>query len=154
MSAEIKITYGEETVTMVWDSAQASAPITVDGESTPYQTADARHSTAQAVRLAARYVWPEFDFADGSEAWGELSYETATAYTYTVWDGNPNAGMCTTLRDSVEIEAYSDDEAIAHVVDVMESIAAGLDREDTEQLYAMIENDRGYVADRTVEVAS
>lgn len=74
---QVRIEYGGETVTMSWDGAQASAPITVDGESTPYQTADARHSTAQAVRLVARYTWPECgDFADGSEAWDGLSFET------------------------------------------------------------------------------
>lgn len=73
----IQITYGGETVTMRCDLAQAGAPIYVEGSAIVYRTADARHGTAEAVRLAARSVWPECgDFADGSEAWNDLAYKT------------------------------------------------------------------------------
>lgn len=88
MSTErVKITYGE-TVIMEWDGAQASAPIRVDGVSIGYQTADARHRTADAVRLAASKVWgPVYDTAEDAEAdgrsasseiviWDDLEYET------------------------------------------------------------------------------
>jgi hypothetical protein len=71
---KINITYGGETVTMTWDGANASAPILVDGETTPYQTADARHSTAKAVLCAAKVVWPEVAWAEGTEEWDALSY--------------------------------------------------------------------------------
>lgn len=77
MSTEnVTIKFGSDTVTMSWDGAQASAPILVDGEHTGYQTANARHRTAEAVRLAAGRVWPEESFAEGSDAWDALSYET------------------------------------------------------------------------------
>lgn len=86
--AQIKITYGTESVVMSWDGAQASAPILADGDSTPYQTADARHRTALAVALVCRTVWPEVewprvpltgsvpdDWSEGCEAWDDISYE-------------------------------------------------------------------------------
>lgn len=86
---KVKITYGSDTVMMEWDGSQASAPILLDGESTPYQTADARHRTDLAVALMCRYAWPESDWPhvpstgsvavnwdDGSEAWDEIAYET------------------------------------------------------------------------------
>jgi hypothetical protein len=85
----VEITYGDETITMQWDASQASAPILVDGESTPYQTSSARHRTDLAVALACRYTWPEIewprvpsvgsigdDWADDNEAWDEMAYRT------------------------------------------------------------------------------
>lgn len=75
-TTNVRITCGGETVTMTWDGAQASAPIKVDGVSTQYQTASARHLTGEAVRLVASHVWPESDFADGTEEWDALEYET------------------------------------------------------------------------------
>lgn len=89
----IKITYRNETIILTCDLSQASAPLIVDGEVTPYQTASARHRTDLAVALAARYAWPESEWpevpATGSipddwseraedeyEAWAELEYST------------------------------------------------------------------------------
>lgn len=79
MNTNIVIKFGSDTVTMSWDGAQASAPILVDGEPTGYQTADARHRTADAVRLAAGRVWPEENFEGASDAWAQLGYSTVTA---------------------------------------------------------------------------
>lgn len=78
MSTErVKITYGSDTIIMTWDGAQASAPILVDGIQYQYQTADARHKTGEAVRLAASIAWPDVrDWSAGSEAWDDLEYET------------------------------------------------------------------------------
>lgn len=82
----VKITFGGETVRMQWDGSQASAPIRVDGQNTPWQTANARHRTANAVLLVARHVWPEVDWPavpefgsariKENEAWDELGYTT------------------------------------------------------------------------------
>lgn len=82
----IEITYGSETVRLEADLSEATAPLVVDGESTQYQTADARHRTDVAVLLAAGIVWPEAEwpraprYGDGeivsTEAWDELAYET------------------------------------------------------------------------------
>lgn len=85
----IKITYGNETAILTCNLADASAPLRVDGDATPYQTADARHRVSLAVALACRTVWPEVDWpvipATGSvdpdavlvgEAWDEMVYET------------------------------------------------------------------------------
>lgn len=84
---DIIITYGDDSITMSWDGAQASAPILVDGTETQYRTADARHRTCRAVLLVARQTWPDaewptmpsggaaVDTADSTEAWDDLSYE-------------------------------------------------------------------------------
>lgn len=74
--SDVKITYGGESITMSWDGSEASAPIKVDGESTPYQTADARHRADRAVRLAARLAWPDAgSFDEGSDEWDDLAYK-------------------------------------------------------------------------------
>lgn len=82
----IEITYGGETVTLTADLAQASAVLYVDGESTPYQVASARHRTDAAVLLACRYSWPEVEWPDpirygldeieATEAWDDMAYRT------------------------------------------------------------------------------
>jgi hypothetical protein len=51
--ARYSLTVGSTTVVVEYDGSQASAPIVVDGVSTQYQTADARHHTDAAMRLAA-----------------------------------------------------------------------------------------------------
>jgi hypothetical protein len=42
---------GKQVATMTADFAQASSPILLDGESTPYQVADARHRTGKAAEM-------------------------------------------------------------------------------------------------------
>ena len=74
----IEIIYGSDKVIMQWDGAQASAPIKLDGQATQYQTADARHRTADAVRLACRLAWPEVpsdSWDEGGEAWDAMAYQ-------------------------------------------------------------------------------
>lgn len=86
----VAIHYGSDTVEMTWDGAHASAPICIDGDSTQYQTADARHRTEAAVRLCCRLCWgPVYDTEEGAEAngmdpgrcciWDEVEYETVDA---------------------------------------------------------------------------
>ena len=48
------------------DFAQASCPITIDGDTTPFQVADARHRPARAAGLLN-----EWSRSQGGEAWGE-----------------------------------------------------------------------------------
>lgn len=73
---DVRITYGDETVTMSWDASEANAPIKLDGARTPYQTADAGHRTQEAVRLCAAIEWPEVgDWSEGTDAWDSLAYE-------------------------------------------------------------------------------
>ena len=79
-TTQIKITNGSDSVVMSWDAAQASAPIRIDGVTSQYQTADARHDLETAVRLVAAAVWPEdgatsADWREGTEAWDGLGYE-------------------------------------------------------------------------------
>lgn len=79
---QIEITYGE-TVVMQWDGAQASAPILVDGDSTGYQTADARHRTEEAVRLVCAKMWgPIYATAEDAEAAGR----TLGVDQIVIWD--------------------------------------------------------------------
>lgn len=71
---KVEIEYLGDRCLMEWAPSEASAPILLDGQSTPYQTADARHRTADAVRLMAKIVWPEVDWSADEGAWDELSY--------------------------------------------------------------------------------
>ena len=74
---DVRITYGSDRIVMSWDGSEASAPIWLDGQSTQYQTADARHRLDRAVRLVCPLVWPEIrDWSVGTEAWDALEYET------------------------------------------------------------------------------
>lgn len=81
-TATVEITYGDETILMTWEPAHASGQILVDGEPTPYQTADARHDTAKAVALACSYTWPEVEWPDvtggmqDTDAWDDMGYRT------------------------------------------------------------------------------
>lgn len=79
MTTVVKITVGTETLTMEWDGTQASAPIILDGIETGYQTADARHRTEEAVRLALReYCKGEGDGVSVDSLWDDVEYETVT----------------------------------------------------------------------------
>ena len=84
----IRVSFGSDTITVICDLAEASAPICIDGEATQYQTASARHRVDLAVALACRVAWPEIewpsvpatgsipaDFGEGNEAWDAMSYE-------------------------------------------------------------------------------
>lgn len=48
------------------DFSQASSPLTIDGNSTPFQVADARHRPATAAEILNNWCRSE-----GGEAWGE-----------------------------------------------------------------------------------
>jgi hypothetical protein len=47
---EVKVN-GEVRMTFAGDFAQASSPITLEGDSTPFQVADARHRPLRAAEL-------------------------------------------------------------------------------------------------------
>lgn len=82
----IRITYGSDVIRLRCDLAEASAHLVVDGETTAWQTADARHNTDHAVLLAAMVAWPEVcwptrprygsDRVQANDAWDRLVYET------------------------------------------------------------------------------
>lgn len=89
----VRITWGGESVTMLWAGADADAAIRVAGVATQWETADARHRLPLAVALACSVAWPEGDWpsmpatawrldpswADGSEAWEDMEYEVVAA---------------------------------------------------------------------------
>ncbi len=78
----IRITYCGETALLEWDGAQASAQLRVDGVSIGYQTADARHTTSRAVRLACAKIWgPVYETAEDARADGR-----GPSDAITVWD--------------------------------------------------------------------
>lgn len=54
---KVNIIYGSNRHIMGWDGTQASMPIFFDGSPTPFQTADARHSTDKAVRLVLEWAY-------------------------------------------------------------------------------------------------
>ena len=56
---------GDVRLTFEGDFAQASCPLTIDGNSTPFQVADARHRPAEAARLLNEWCRSE-----GGEAVG------------------------------------------------------------------------------------
>lgn len=89
MTTTIKITYGGETVTLTANLVEASAALLVDGNPIGRQTADARHRTADAVRLACIATWPEAGreaWDEGGEAWDAMAYEPADAADMTSTD--------------------------------------------------------------------
>ena len=62
-----------EPMFMTWDPTQSAAPIKLDGQETGFQTADAKHSTKQAVRLVLRAPCA----ADGvsvDDVWDDVEY--------------------------------------------------------------------------------
>ena len=86
----IEIEWGGESATVTEDS---DGTLRVDGRAIGDQMQGrARHRADLAVAIAAAYVWPEgdwpqvpatgsipSDWADGSEAWDEMSYTTIQA---------------------------------------------------------------------------
>lgn len=48
---------GEQVAEMTADFAQASSPIMMDGDSTPYQVADAKHRRKEAAIMLLAYAW-------------------------------------------------------------------------------------------------
>jgi len=70
------------------DLVQASAPIMVDGDSTPYQTADCRHSSDELRTLIA--AWLYRDTADADEAAEVADLEEITADWIADQDPRPS----------------------------------------------------------------
>jgi hypothetical protein len=72
---------------------------------------------------------------------------TTTAYTYSIFDSAPARGSASAWpsHDNAEIEADSDDDAIASVLDTMECEAAGLSASDGYEvgqvLYGLVMRD-------------
>ena len=88
MMERVRIKYGNDHVIMSWDPSQASAPILIDGDYTPFQTADARHRTDLAVALVCAAIWPEDAWPwvpstgsigelEATDAWDAMSYGPA-----------------------------------------------------------------------------
>ena len=83
MKVKIETAHGD-SFKVEADLAQAAAPILVDGETSPYQVASARHDRDAALWLALEYIYAEdgasltavkklgFDFLD----------EAAVSYTH------------------------------------------------------------------------
>lgn len=73
---------GEQVATMTADFAQASSPLLLDGDSTPYQVADARHRKHEAAELLLGWAWsqggPLCEMEDG-EPVGEVTVEEVVA---------------------------------------------------------------------------
>lgn len=68
---KIQITHGEDTYILEANFADAASPILLDGESTPYQVADARHRLQDAVTLVMEWVCSQSgDELEGS--WVEI----------------------------------------------------------------------------------
>lgn len=57
---------GDKRLSFGGDFAQASSPLTLEGDSTPFQVADARHRPAEAARLLI-----EWCRSQGGEVVGE-----------------------------------------------------------------------------------
>lgn len=58
---------GETRFTFGGNFAQASSPITLDGDSTPFQVADARHRPANAAKLLIDWCASEGGSAVGDD---------------------------------------------------------------------------------------
>ncbi len=71
---------GECVATMTADFAQASSPLLLDGDSTPFQVADAKHRKAEAAKMLLEYSWsngaPLCEMKDGEVA-GEIEISEA-----------------------------------------------------------------------------
>ncbi len=48
---------GEPVATMTANFAEASSPLLMDGKSTPFQVADARHRKSQAAEMLLQNAW-------------------------------------------------------------------------------------------------
>lgn len=67
---QIKVN-GDVRMTFGGDFAQASSPITLEGDSTPFQVADARHSPAKAAEMLIGWC----DSQGGSNVGDDEEYE-------------------------------------------------------------------------------
>ena len=77
---------GESVATMTADFAEASSPILLDGESTPFQVADAKHRPIKAAEMLLELSWsnggPLCEMTDDGEVAGGITVaeiETADA---------------------------------------------------------------------------
>lgn len=81
----IKMTWGD-TLEMECNLSEASAPIIVDGDYSPYQTADARHRLTDAARLAVldqgRDWWLSPCCEIGEDEDGEATYDGLSESAY------------------------------------------------------------------------
>lgn len=66
---------GNERMTFSGDFAQAASPLKIDGNSTPFQVADAAHRPERAATLLNDWCRSE-----GGEAWGEDEQPVVEAY--------------------------------------------------------------------------
>jgi hypothetical protein len=57
---------GNKVATMTANFAQASCPILLDGQSTPFQVADAKHDPGTAAEMLNNWC-----HSQGGEIWGE-----------------------------------------------------------------------------------
>lgn len=70
-TTKVQITHGADTYILEADFSNAASTLLLDGESTPYQVADARHRLQDAVTLVMGWVCSQSgDEMEGS--WVEL----------------------------------------------------------------------------------
>lgn len=74
---------GEQVATMTADFAQASSPLMLDGDSTPYQVADARHRRQRAAEMLLSWAWRDgravCEMNQDGEPVGDLTVEEIAA---------------------------------------------------------------------------
>lgn len=70
---------GEQVAMMTADFAQASCPILLDGESTPFQVSDARHRRDEAAEKLLNWAWSNggalCEMDDDGDVVGEITVE-------------------------------------------------------------------------------
>lgn len=74
---------GDQVATMTADFAQASSPLMLDGEATPFQVADARHRRDEAAEKLLNWAWSNggalCEMGDDGEVIGEVTVEEIEA---------------------------------------------------------------------------
>lgn len=97
---------GQKVATMTADFAQASSPLLLDGDSTPYQVADARHRPLLAAELLLSWCWSQGGALCPMDGDGDPVGEIEIKDEYTGWtvrygflDGN--------LPENADAERYA-----------------------------------------------
>lgn len=67
---------GEVVATMTADFAQASSPLLLDGSSTPFQVADARHRTMRAAEMLLQWTHSQGGPLCEIDEDGDIVYDT------------------------------------------------------------------------------